>query len=75
MTCYTEISSVSNTLKKFQIQSILYAGYKHNFYHDKLDKFNELFDQYHIPLSNNIDHPTLIQERRENIDAATYENK
>ena len=33
---------------------------------------DELFDQYHILLLENIDHPTLIQKWKQNIDAAAY---
>ena len=62
MACYTVISSVADTLNKFHIQSNLHNGYKHNFYHDKQDAFDELFCQYHILLLKYIDHPALIQE-------------
>ena len=62
MECYTEISSVSNTLKNFHIQSNLHTSYKHNFYHDEQDKFDEIFNQYHIPLLKDIDHNAFIQE-------------
>ena len=34
---------------------------------------DELFDQYHITLLKNIDHPELIQERKQNIDATAHE--
>ena len=73
MACYTVISSVADTLNKFHIQSNLHNGYKHNFYHDKQDAFDELFCQYHILLLKYIDHPALIQEQNQNIDSAAYE--
>ena len=73
MACYIEIYSVANTLKKIHIQSSLHTGYKKSFYHDKRDKFYGIFDQYHIPLLRDINHPALIQEWKENIDAVTYE--
>ena len=62
MACYTAISSVANTLKEFHIQYNLRNGYTHNFYHDKRDKFDELFDKYHPPLLKDIDHPALIRK-------------
>ena len=74
MLCYTLMSFVENTLKKFHIQSNLYNFYKHNFYHNKRDKFDEHFDQYHLHLLKDIDHPALIQKQKQNIDAAAYEN-
>ena len=42
MECYTEISSVANTINKLHIQSDLNSGYMHNFYHDKQDIFDDL---------------------------------
>ena len=33
---------------------------------------DELFGEYHIPLLKNIDHPALIQEWTQNIDANAY---
>ena len=45
MSCYTEISSVENTLDKLKIKYNLHTGYRHNFYHDKQDKFDEIFDK------------------------------
>ena len=44
-----------------------------NFYHDKGDKFDELFDQYYIPLLKYIDNPEFLKEWKKNIDAADYE--
>ena len=57
-----------------QIQYNLHSGYKHNLYHDKQEKFDELFGQWHIPLLKDMCHPELIQEWNQNIDAAAYEN-
>ena len=61
MACYTVAYSVANTLNKFHIESNFYTFYKQNFYNDKRDKFDEIFDQYYLPLLKNIDHPALIQ--------------
>ena len=35
---------------------------------------DELFGEYHLPLLKNVDHPALIQECKQNIDYADYEN-
>ena len=61
MAYYTENLSIANTIQKFHIQSNFHTGYKHNFYHGKQEKFDELFDQYHIPLLKDMYHPELVQ--------------
>ena len=33
---------------------------------------DELFDEYHIPLLNNLVHPSLIEEWTRNIDSDAY---
>ena len=53
--------SVANITKKLHIHYNLHTGYKHNFYNDIRENFDELFDQYHLPLLKYIDHPALIQ--------------
>ena len=45
MACYTKIYSVSNNIKKLNIQSDLYFGYINNFDHDKQDIIDEIFCQ------------------------------
>ena len=71
----TAISSVSKTINKLHIQSNLHLIYKQNFCHDKQDEIDEIFNKYHIPLLNNIDHPALIEEWKQNIDATAYGKK
>ena len=72
--CYTEISSLKNTIKKLQILSTLHSIYQKNFCHDKQDIIVEIFFyQYYLPLLKYIDHPALIQEWKQNIDSAAYE--
>ena len=73
MACYTLISSVANTINKLNIMSDLNSGYMHIFYHDKQDIIDELCCQYIKPLLNYIDHTELIQELKQNIDAADYD--
>ena len=41
-------SSVANTIDKLYIKSNLNPGYKHNFYYDKQEKIDDIFDQYHL---------------------------
>ena len=73
MGCYTEITSVENTIKKFHIMSDVHICYIHNFYHDKQEIIDELFCQYIKPLLKYIDDPVLIQERKQNIDSDANE--
>ena len=56
------------------IQSDYYLIYKQSFYNDKQKGIDEFIDKYHIPLIDDIDHPVLIKERKQNIDAGAYEN-
>ena len=69
----TSISSVANNIKKFHIQSNLNFIYKQKFYHDKQYEMDTLCDEYSITLLIDINHPTLIEEWKRNIDDATYE--
>ena len=75
MACYTTITSVSNNVKKLNIMSDFSYGYIHNLYHDKQDSIDDLFCQYIKPLLKYIDHPALIQQSKQNIDATAYEKK
>ena len=72
MACYTKFPVVS-TILKLNIKSNLHTGYKHNFYHDKRERFDETFDKFHFPLLKDIYNSALIQERKQNIDDAAYE--
>ena len=69
----TAISSPENTIKILQIQYPLNFVYQQIFYHDKQKEMNALFDKYQISLFKNIDHLALIQEWKQNLDAAAYE--
>ena len=60
-------------MEKFHIQSDLHLIYKQNFYNDKQKEINEFFGKYHFPLIDYLDHPALIEEWKQNIDAAAYE--
>ena len=74
LVCHTEISSLANTLNILHAQSNFHTGYKQNLYNDKRDKYDELFYHYHLSLLKYIDHTALIQEWKQNLDAAAYEN-
>ena len=43
MACYTEITSLENTIKKLHIISDLRSGYIPNFYHNKQESIEDLF--------------------------------
>ena len=67
------IYSVANNTKKLHIQFDLNFIYKQNFYHDKQNEIDILFDEYNVPLLDDLDHPALIEEWKQNLDAAFYE--
>ena len=75
MACTAAIPSKSNTINKLHIQSDLHYDYKQNFYHDFKKEMDGIFDEYHLPLLKNIDHPAFIQELKQYLDAAAYEIK
>ena len=53
--------------------SCVHFGYIHNLYRDKQEIIDETFFQYIKTLLQDIDHPALIQQLKQNIDAAAYE--
>ena len=65
MAYYTEIYRIAITLNILHIYYNLHTRYNHNFYHDKQDKFDNCFDQYHISIFIDIDNPAFIQELRQ----------
>ena len=67
------IYSVANTIHKLHIQSNLHLIYRQNFCHDKQHEIDEKIYKYCIPLLNNIDHTTLIEKWKRNIDDAAYD--
>ena len=73
--CYeksTATSSVANTIKKFHIQSDLHLIYKKYFYNYKQREIDDIFIEYLVPAMEDLDHPALIEELKQNIDAAAY---
>ena len=49
--------------------------YKQDYYEDKLKEIDDLFIEYLFPIMNNLDRPAFIEEWKQNLDAADYENK
>ena len=47
--------------------------YKQDFYKYFEKEIEELFMTYHVFIMENLDHPALIEEWKQNIDAASYE--
>ena len=47
--------------------------YKQDFYNNKESEIYDLFVEYLVPIMENIDHPELIEELKQNLDAAAYE--
>ena len=72
MLCTTSINSLANTKNKLHIQSDLHYVYKQKIYHDKQKETDNIFDEYHPTLLKDIDNPTLIKERKLNIDSDAY---
>ena len=66
------ISAVANTIKQLHIQKNMYMIYKQDFYKNKQKEINYLFIEYLVPVMEDIDHPVLIEEWRQNLDAAAY---
>ena len=67
------IYSVENTIKRIHIQKNMHLIYKQDYYEDKLKEIDELFIEYLVPIMDDIDHPALIEEWKQNVDAAAYE--
>ena len=61
MTKNTEIYSVADTIQKLNLQPGFHLIYKQKFYHDKQREMDEIFDEYHLPLLKDIDHPAFIE--------------
>ena len=51
----------------------MYIIYKQNLYNNKEKEVYYLFPEYLVPVMDNIEHPALIEEWEQNIDANDYE--
>ena len=47
--------------------------YKQDFYKTQHSEIDDLFLEYLVPVTKDLDHPTLIEEWIQNIDADAYE--
>ena len=47
--------------------------YKQDYYEDKLEETNDLFIECLVTIMEDLYHPVLIEERKQNIDASAYE--
>ena len=54
------IYSVTNTIKKSQIQKIMHLIYKQELYRNKQKEIDELLIYYLVPIMGNLDHPAFI---------------
>ena len=70
-----EISAVASTIKILHIQKDMHFIYKQYFYKDKQKEIYELFIEYLVSIIHNLDHFSLIEEWKINIDAAAHEKK
>ena len=73
MNCINTITSTSNTLKNFLLNKISHSSYIKKIFNEKEEIINTIFSSYVEPLLKNINHPALLQERKLNLDAASYE--
>ena len=71
----TEISSVANTIKKWHIQSNFNLIYQQDLYKDKQKEIYDSFIEYLVSVMYDPDIPALIEEWKQNLDAADYEKK
>ena len=75
MTCINTILSTSNTLKKLLLHKSLLSSYIQTEYDYKEEIKNNTFITYVEPLLDDTNHPTLFQEWKLNLDAASHEKK
>ena len=55
------ISSIANIIKKLHIQKNMHLIYKKYYYEDKQEEINDLFIEYLVPITENLDHLELIE--------------
>ena len=73
MTCTTKIPSISNKIKKFLSQYDLCSSYNQTKYIDEEEIIHNIFSTNFEPLLNYMNHLTLVQEWKINLDAPAYE--
>ena len=67
------IPALANTIKQLHIQKNMHMTYKQDFYTTKEKEIYYLFLEYLVTIVEDIEHPALIEEWIQNIDAASYE--
>ena len=67
------ISSVENAIKKLHIQKNIHLIYKQDFYKDKQKEIFDFFIKYLSTIMEDLDHPALIKEWKQNINVAAHE--
>ena len=67
------ISALSNTIKQLHIHKNMHMAYKQDFYKTKETEIDDLFHGYLVPVMEDLEHPTLIEEWIHILDAAAYE--
>ena len=55
------------------IQKNMHLIYKQDFYRDKQKEIDELFIEYIVTIVEDLYHPALIEDWKQNINAAAYE--
>ena len=68
MLCYTTITSTSNTLKNLLINSNYHSSYSTETFNTNDEQMRKLFSTYVTPQIKEINHPSIIQEWKINID-------
>ena len=72
MVCSTTVTSTSNTPKNLLLNKSFRSSYIQNEFDDRKEYIIYIFSVYVEPLIKEINHPSLLQEWKLNIDAAEY---
>ena len=75
MKCINTILSTSSTLKNFVVNKFLHSSYIQTELKDEKEMITIIFSADGATLLKDINHPALLQERKLNLDAASYEKK
>ena len=73
MTCINTIPSTQNTLKNLAENKSFHYSYIQREFNDKNKMIINIFSAYDVPLLKDINHPSLLQEWKLNLDAVAYE--
>ena len=56
------ITALANNIKQLHIQKNMHMIYKQVFYNNKEKEMDNLFLEYLVPVMEDFEHPTLIEE-------------